>query len=242
MSFPIDHHLLQLADLLQSQNAILCTHPNDLDLSTLPDSWTVPPRSLLDYYMTGALDAKASDKIPDDLKNLLDSIRTLQLPRSPLNISEHWLVSLESTKGMSPKKIHEVRQMASYIKALVELNSGFRNPHHPDVPLHIVDVGSGQGYLTRTLASLFPDARVLALDADEGQTIGAELKLGKENKRHPSANTNPRITHKTVLITPRISDKLDVAIISCIQEITLSRRSFDHINLFISPFQPQPII
>ncbi|TFK27181.1 hypothetical protein FA15DRAFT_636214 [Coprinopsis marcescibilis] len=188
----LDHHLRELADLLYEHNDILCTHPNDLDLSVLPPSWAVPWRQLLEYYVTGSAN---SDKLPDDLKRLVDAIRALQLPRRPMTIPEENLVALHSTKGMSPKKLHEVKRMASYIKALVEDNG--------DDHLHIVDVGAGQGYLTRALAHALPSAKILALDADEGQTTGAELKLGNQKRLHKEPNAlSGQITHRTALITP----------------------------------------
>jgi Methyltransferase domain len=192
MALDLDHHLCQLADLLYARNGILRTHPNDLDLSVLPSAWVVPSQDLLEYYITGS---HLGSILPGDLKDLLDCIRTLQLSRLALDMPKDRLMSMKSAKGMSPKKAHEVQRMASYIKALVEANDGF-GPG----PLRIVDVGAGQGYLTRALAQLFPSGEILALDADAGQTVGAETKLGKQNST--SIPTNPRITHKTALIKP----------------------------------------
>ncbi|KAF8195513.1 methyltransferase domain-containing protein [Pholiota molesta] len=90
---------------------------------------------------------------------------------------------------MSPKKAHEVARMAAYVVALVRASS------FPEESLHIVDVGAGQGYLTRALKARLPQAHVLALDADEAQTAGAQ-----KWERRVLQGVEPPIAHRTVLI------------------------------------------
>ncbi|KAG1879228.1 methyltransferase domain-containing protein [Suillus subluteus] len=75
---------------------------------------------------------------------------------------------------MSPKKEHEVSKMSEYIDRL--LCTGFSDTLH-----HVVDVGSGQGYLSRALQNL--GLHVLALDSNEIQTSGAERWKAKEAAR-----------------------------------------------------------
>ena len=188
-------HLHRLADLLATHRPLLSTHPNDCDLSVIPESWTFSSEELAAYYTTGT-----GIDLPPDLKRLIDEIRTLQLPRTPLCIPHE--VPLPTKKGMSPKKLHEVQRMATYVKDLVD---GVFEKFRPRGRLHIVDVGAGQGYLTRALGYLFPDARLLALDADHGQTMGAEKRAQDRKDRKVDAVTdglNKRIHHRTVLITP----------------------------------------
>lgn len=197
--------LHRLADFLKQQNPLLTTHPNDCNLDVLPEDWNASPADLTRYYKTG----HGCDNLPDSLKTFIDDIRKLQMPREPIDMTtKDCLLDLPTKKGMSPKKLHEVQRMASYVKHLVndlyptqEMATYSKKPYGQ---LHIVDVGAGQGYLTRALGALFPDARLLALDADHGQTEGAQRR-GKapERKMDPLTTIiNARIDHKTVLITP----------------------------------------
>ncbi|KAG2365152.1 methyltransferase domain-containing protein [Suillus spraguei] len=75
---------------------------------------------------------------------------------------------------MSPKKEHEVSRMSEYINQLLCTGSA-------DTIHHVVDVGSGQGYLSRALQNL--GLHVLALDSNEIQTSGAERWKAKEAAR-----------------------------------------------------------
>jgi hypothetical protein len=108
---------------------------------------------------------------------------------------------------MSPKKAHEVSRMASYVYHRLQ-SAPLRGTRY------IVDVGAGQGYLSRALQSL--GLHVLALDASAHQTTGAEKwQNGRRNKGRKGqaqlrANVDAPmlsgvdgfITHKTVHITP----------------------------------------
>ncbi|KAI0060316.1 hypothetical protein BV25DRAFT_977177 [Artomyces pyxidatus] len=69
---------------------------------------------------------------------------------------------------MSPKKSHEVSRMTAYIQALISSRPALNNVKH------IVDVGAGQGYLSRALRDL--GFHVLALDGNAVQTKGAERR------------------------------------------------------------------
>ncbi|KAG0704789.1 methyltransferase domain-containing protein [Suillus ampliporus] len=94
--------------------------------------------------------------------------------------------------GMSPKKDHEVSRMSEYINRLLY-------PGSADTLQHVVDVGSGQGYLSRALQN--SGLHVLALDSNDIQTSGAErwkakeaarrqkqLKKGKDAQSPPDSN------------------------------------------------------
>ncbi|KAL9103077.1 MAG: hypothetical protein Q9163_001844 [Psora crenata] len=114
---------------------------------------SAPPRSLIDYVL---------------------SIRKLALRRhidEPDNtdflgraIPRHVAV------GMKPKKIHEVQNFARYIDDLsAEVASS--DPHRVT---HIVDFGSGQNYLGRTLASPPYNKNVVALESKQHNINGAQ--------------------------------------------------------------------
>ncbi|EIN12438.1 hypothetical protein PUNSTDRAFT_97172 [Punctularia strigosozonata HHB-11173 SS5] len=106
---------------------------------------------------------------------------------------------------MSPKKAHEVGRMTSYTSSLLSSEGMSRITH-------VVDVGAGQGHLSRALQSL--GLHVLALDASAHQTAGAEKwqkgrrTLNKNGKAQLPAVVNAEpspsgtITRKTVHITP----------------------------------------
>ncbi|KAI0655490.1 methyltransferase domain-containing protein [Cubamyces menziesii] len=68
--------------------------------------------------------------------------------------------------GMSPKKAHEVIMMSSFIGELLQSSTSLSSINH------IVDVGAGQAYLSRTLRDRL-GSHVLALDFSEVQTQGA---------------------------------------------------------------------
>ncbi|KAG5648381.1 hypothetical protein DXG03_004955 [Asterophora parasitica] len=124
---------------------------------------------------------------------LLAAIRTAQLPRNPIDL--HVRIP-QSPFGMSPKKHHEVSRMTQYIADLVGDTTEL---------IRIVDVGAGQGYLTRALhahfSSLTADTHTLALDSDHVQTHGAHRRGGQ---------SVPRLTHRTIhLDAPTLVQAID---------------------------------
>lgn len=175
--------LARLADLLAEPlpQSLLRTHPNDVVLNDPPEDWQewwqAPPE-----WISAITDPKT---LPGSLARLLHAIRALRLTRDPTPI--HNPLAPPTTKGMSPKKQHEVERMISYIRDLFVANG-----LEPSA-VRIVDVGAGQGHLTRALKGHFPDTQILALDADEGQTIGAQRWQDKKTDG---------IAHRTVIINP----------------------------------------
>ncbi|KAG5639422.1 hypothetical protein H0H81_002290 [Sphagnurus paluster] len=116
-----------------------------------------------------------------DDPGLVPAIRAAQLPRPPI----HLPISIpQPLFGMSPKKHHEVERMTQYIADRVP----------PSASLRIIDVGAGQGYLTRALHAHF-HAPTLALDSDQVQTHGAQARAG------PAISA---ITHRTIHLTPAV--------------------------------------
>jgi hypothetical protein len=197
-----DHHLHRLGDFIAQNIDLLKTHPNDGDTSIIPETWTASSEQLARYYSR----KEGGDELPENLKGFIDGIRELELPREPIDMPKESLMDLPTKKGMSPKKFHEVQRLVTYVKTLVDgIREKSPDPGGALERLRIVDVGAGQGYLTRALGALFPGAKLLALDADHSQTEGAE-RFGNSSKpcRSDAETTelNNRIDHRTVLITP----------------------------------------
>ncbi|KAJ2920506.1 hypothetical protein H1R20_g16588, partial [Candolleomyces eurysporus] len=191
-------HLHLLADFVAAHRSLLATHPNDVDLSVIPEDWMATSEEVLQYYVTGF----GGEQLPPTLRELVDGVRALQLPRAAIDMPDDKLKSLPTKKGMSPKKFHEVQRMASYVKNLVDSVYDHGVSSIDQGHLHIVDVGAGQGYITRALGTLFPDAKLLALDADHGQTEGAKRQAKGRRVDNLTADINSRIDHRTVLVKP----------------------------------------
>ena len=157
-------------------------------LSTHPNSFAVQPDIPLPAVNWLTLLAE-NPAPPDSIRRFLATARQLQLPRSPIVLDA---LPLPSEHGMSPKKAHEVARMSTYVLRLVRKNN------IPEHTLRIVDIGAGQGYLTRALKSHLKSAHILALDADKQQTRGAQKW---EERLLPDAS--PPISHETILISPQ---------------------------------------
>ncbi|KIK95803.1 hypothetical protein PAXRUDRAFT_354511 [Paxillus rubicundulus Ve08.2h10] len=179
--------------------SLLSIHPNDITLSgrQVPSPWSAwwtwatshaeihqpedfsPAWLQLIRYLCRPSESNTLDvDIPLELCYLIDTVRDLQLQRHPFALpvtSAHGTRDAgHRTYGMSPKKEHEVHRMSSYIHQLISSNKR-RSARHA------VDVGSGQGYLSRALQDL--GFHVLALDNNENQTSGADRWKTKEVAR-----------------------------------------------------------
>ncbi|KKY15911.1 hypothetical protein UCRPC4_g06098 [Phaeomoniella chlamydospora] len=85
--------------------------------------------------------------------------------------------------GMKPKKIHEVEKFARYVNRLTEVIS----EEFDDFIGDIVDFGSGQNYLGRTLASPPYNKHVIAIERrhhvlEGGRKMDVHAKLAKKEK------------------------------------------------------------
>ncbi|KJA14311.1 hypothetical protein HYPSUDRAFT_49294 [Hypholoma sublateritium FD-334 SS-4] len=161
--------------------ALLTTHPN---AHACAPAFRIPagPAAILRAALT---DAPAA--LPPALARPVAAVRRLTRPRDPVPLAAPPL-SIVAAQGMSPKKAHEVARMAALVAGLAPALGA---------ALRIVDVGAGQGYLTRALKTRLPAARILALDADAAQTAGARRY---EARLLPHAD--PPIVHRTVLVEP----------------------------------------
>lgn len=97
--------------------------------------------------------------------------------------------------GMSPKKSHEVSRMSSYI---IELSVRISKLLGRNVK-HIVDVGAGQGHLSRALHEIplmchnevqvsSGPIHVLALDSSPSRVNGAKNRVERFDKKSKSSS------------------------------------------------------
>ncbi|KAI9149891.1 Protein RRNAD1 [Paramyrothecium foliicola] len=148
---------------------------------SLPDEWTAwwsswPDHRTVQHDLIDSIDEKTGSELettdspplfaqsrPESLTKWLQKIRSLALPRTE---RESPVVSLPEalTSRMNTKKIKEVSKAAYYIHSVCQRKGIAR----------IVDMGSGQGYLSVTLAHLFPHLSILAIDGSESQIVGSQ--------------------------------------------------------------------
>ncbi|KAG6336264.1 hypothetical protein ID866_2818 [Astraeus odoratus] len=198
-------------------SSLLTTHPNQVALEgCVPKLWSPwwdwaaeydlssPPKwqQLLSYYCRPNSSphqpstSQVPCQIPEELCWLIDTVRELQLSREPACISmpdrpqpgatHPTRGRSPSSFGMSPKKEHEVARMSSFIRVHLGRDARGQNVRH------VVDVGSGQGYLSRALQA--QGLHVLALDSSESQTTGANKWRMKDalRKTHEERRLNPQ--------------------------------------------------
>ncbi|GJJ15632.1 hypothetical protein Clacol_009910 [Clathrus columnatus] len=152
--------------------SLLECHPNDVvidgpEAEWLPWwDWAAGGNDIWKCLVPGyQVDPPHYCNIPQPLNEMLHKIDSLTLPRE-LDIKFN--LQTPSLRGMSPKKAHEVSQMTSFVSYV--LNGGAHNINH------IVDVGAGQGYLSRALTQPPLSMDVLALDFSEVQIKGFERR------------------------------------------------------------------
>jgi hypothetical protein len=107
--------------------------------------------------------AGKADGRPESLGDWLHTLKTLGVPRAQ---RQGLVVDLpDALKArMNTKKTAEVAAAAAHIEQACRAN-GITN---------VIDMGSGQGYLSVSLAFLFPHLRVLAIDGSESQIAGSK--------------------------------------------------------------------
>lgn len=112
---------------------------------------------------------------PKSLDDWLRTMKSLALPRS-----QHPgpTISLPEalTARMKPKKIAEISRAVAYVQGICQSKGIDR----------VIDMGSGQGYLSISLAYLFPHLRILSIDGSESQLAGSQsfaTSLGIEESR-----------------------------------------------------------
>ncbi|KAG8755929.1 hypothetical protein FRC12_010731 [Ceratobasidium sp. 428] len=223
----IDGYISRLLSFITSPlvQSLILAHPNEMAIrgwhssDDSPQSWWTwagnidsnNRQALIDSLIDSAIENDTTTTIPlhPYITNLVHEISTLRLPRDidPTLDSP----AAPFSRGMSPKKAHEVDRLSKFIDQTFNRSQKTRL---------IVDVGAGQGYLSHRLAET-PGTWVLALDGDESQTEGAALRgQGLSHAQRQQAKkdgSNPEqagsreqaVTHRTLYIT---SDSLSRAI------------------------------
>ncbi|OBZ90925.1 Protein RRNAD1 [Choanephora cucurbitarum] len=130
-------------------------------------------------------------KWPPSLGLYLESIRDLALPRTTRQQDQQKNISRHIRGGMSDKKVHEVELLSQLIKKVADQHN----------VSSIIDLGSGQGYLSRALA-FECGFEVLAVDMSEVQTQGALRFDTKALRAQGKAKEHPNLKHVTEKVTP----------------------------------------
>ncbi|EJU03089.1 hypothetical protein DACRYDRAFT_106264 [Dacryopinax primogenitus] len=160
----IESYAATLEEYLSSElvQSLLNGHPNEIAKSGPPlawNEWWKWASSLNSGDIPLHLTESIKLDLPGSLSKLLRDASRLALPRASV---PHIPLPRPLPKGQTPKKVHEVRHFS---KLIAELSA--------DIGVdNIVDVGSGQGYLSLELASKH-GLNVLALDFSEVQTSGS---------------------------------------------------------------------
>ncbi|KAK2616389.1 hypothetical protein QQS21_000630 [Conoideocrella luteorostrata] len=141
----------------------------------LPQDWTgwwssLPDHRLVQHDLVNAIDEDGGperslldESRPESLKNWLKALRSLALPRGQRPGPTIILPEILAAR-MKTKKIAEVSRATAYIYNMC-LNKGITN---------IIDMGSGKGYISISLAYLFPHLRILSIDGSESQIAGSQ--------------------------------------------------------------------
>ncbi|KAI0021961.1 methyltransferase domain-containing protein [Xylariomycetidae sp. FL0641] len=197
-------HLLEFATT-SHQFQILCGGVHVLDFFTnepglfsavVPEDWQVflrqcEPMRLLDLLMRDDLEALAEPQPPQSFVKYIKDIRRLALARD-FGVDEKKLPKLtrQVSVGMKPKKIHEVRNFASYVDNLADDIATECNEHIT----HFVDFGSGQNYLGRALACAPYNKQIVAVEGREHNITGAkELDLLAGLSKQPKLMRNKKL-------------------------------------------------
>lgn len=158
---------------------------------SLPSEWTtywdsLPDHRIAQQHLIDSINEecqacrqeKDAPGPPHSLQKWLEELASVSLPRR-----QHLGPKIELpetlTLPMKSKKIEEVADAAAYIYEVCQR----------DGITHIIDMGSGQGYLSVTLAYLFPSLRILAIDGSESQIAGSKafatsLGIAEDKLRH----------------------------------------------------------
>ncbi|KAJ6034466.1 uncharacterized protein N7446_009217 [Penicillium canescens] len=181
------HSILQL--LLREDISPLCE-----SAETNNRTWNggaFPPASLLEYIRNVRRLSLLRDFTPDPKNNE-------RLPR-------HVAV------GMNKKKTHEVEQFSRYVASL----SDTVNERRGEPLSHIVDFGSGQNYLGRTLASAPYHKHIIAIERKHQYISGANrmdvhARLAKQEKKKTMYIKKQRKKCIDCTDPPELGEKVDL--------------------------------
>lgn len=169
----VDEYIDQLLDFVMTSPMLttLCggvhildffTTEPDLYTSVIPESWqeyfaNQDIMDILDLLMRRDLTGLATSEFssgqvpPFDLLDYIRDIRRLSLKREflPPDNDPNPKIDRDVALGMTTKKVHEVGHFSRFIH---DLSSSLATDQENNIT-HLIDLGSGQGYLPRTLAS-----------------------------------------------------------------------------------------
>ncbi|CAH0055666.1 unnamed protein product [Clonostachys solani] len=100
---------------------------------------------------------------PEALVSWLQKLNSLALPRGEREGPSAELPDA-LTRRMKTKKVAEISKAAAYVHDICQRKGITR----------VVDMGSGQGYLSVSLAYLFPQLKILAIDGSDSQIVGSQ--------------------------------------------------------------------
>ncbi|KAM0335704.1 hypothetical protein ACHAQA_000754 [Verticillium albo-atrum] len=176
------------------------TNERSLYEMSLPADWqpyilAQEPMAFVDLLLRQDLDALPADaQPPAALADYIRDVRRLSLRRG---FAPHRAdggsagapkLSRKVAIGMNPKKIHEVSNFADYVDELAE-DIGSRGDDKAIT--HLVDFGSGQNYLGRTLALPPYNRHVVAVEGREHNidaSRGLDVKAGLSTREKVMRN------------------------------------------------------
>lgn len=132
------------------------------------------PMVLLDFLMRDDLDSPPPNRgwpdPPETLRQYVKEVRRHSLSRSFTPVKPKLpVIPRQVAVGMNVKKVHEVTNFADYVDRLAADIAQLTGTEMS----HMIDFGSGQNYLGRTLASAPYSKNIVAVEGRENNQAGA---------------------------------------------------------------------
>ncbi|GAM26389.1 hypothetical protein SAMD00019534_095640 [Acytostelium subglobosum LB1] len=167
------HYIQQLALFINQYSWLYRERTIDFFLndvwSLVPVEWHEPLLSMTDTECLWFASADVvKDTWPQSLRTFVTEAKRLWMPKTVKRDEQRWKMpdfALPSLKlKMSEKKIHEIKRMAELVDSVAIIMK----------PDEIVDIGSGEGYLTQVLSHQYHHS-LTAIDCSES-FIGGAIK------------------------------------------------------------------
>ncbi|KIW18192.1 hypothetical protein PV08_02480 [Exophiala spinifera] len=153
------------------------------ELVSIDDVLDLLMRADLSKFKSGSVQTESIPSPPQSLLEYIDTVRTHSLRRDFRPVSDNIAdMPRHIAVGMKTKKAHEVTNFAAYVGSLsAEVSERLGQP------VSVVDFGSGQNYLGRTLATPPYNQHVIAIEKRHHNIVGANrmdvhAKLAKKEK------------------------------------------------------------
>ena len=172
---------------------------------------------------------------PESLLNYIDSVRRHSLSRDHCQnkiTAKDIAIPRNVTVGMKTKKVHEVSHFARYVSSLCDDIEKSRG----EPVSHILDFGSGQNYLGRTLASNPYSRRIVAIESESHNVSGAKAKDIYAKVSHKNNNQRNKKLYRGRLECAKSedlvdkNDKLPINEKSAVVEARNGHRNIDYIS------------